>query len=500
MKVPKNIRQGSNAFLRVAASLTAAVLERTQLAKYHTKGGTGFAAEDANNLADRLRRKNAKVVGRSNKRHGVDRVVDGVSVQSKYYENATDTMRSAFKSNGGKYVYREQVLEVPKDQYDQCVALMRQRISEGRVPGHTDPADAEKLVKKGTVTYKQARNIARAGNIDSIKYDFKTGAAVSSGAFGLSFAIGYARGRWQGLRNAEATKAALQEALCTGSATLVTHLICAQLLRTKAAAWGTTAARHGVRAAARTSLGKKAVEGIAATSLSKPAHGIAAVNHVSKLLRSNAVTGGVTAAVLCAPDFYRAAFDKSISWRQFTKNSMVNVAGVAGGMAGWFGGAAAGAAVGSVIPGVGTTIGGIGGGIIGSLGGGIGAGKLTKGAADRIVEDDAKALLSVLEKELSELCWEYMLSTWEMEQIMAVVRDEVDDKWWRDMYKQTGGHNETGCRFVRRKFEQEFEKIAERRQKVTPPVNRRPKMTPLVSLFRRLLHVVLGMSAPSRSA
>ena len=39
----------------LTAPLVANSLEtKTQISKYHSKGGHGFAAEDANNLADRL--------------------------------------------------------------------------------------------------------------------------------------------------------------------------------------------------------------------------------------------------------------------------------------------------------------------------------------------------------------------------------------------------------------------------------------------------------------
>lgn len=64
-----------------------------------------------------------------------------------------------------------QVLEVPRDQYETCVELTRDRIAKGKVPGFSNPEDAKKIVKQGTVTYRQARNIARAGNIDSLKFD-----------------------------------------------------------------------------------------------------------------------------------------------------------------------------------------------------------------------------------------------------------------------------------------------------------------------------------------
>ena len=454
----------------VIGPLAAAWLERTQIAKYHnSKGGHGFAAEDANNIADRLRGKDAKIVGQGNERNGADRLVDGVFVQSKYYGDASSTMQAAFDRNGGGYRYPGQVLEVPKDQYEECLALMRKRISDGEVPGYANPAHAEELVKKGTVTYKQARNIARAGNIDSVKFDVKTGAALASGAFGLSFAINY----WQALRQGrDATEAlgdALRQGLEAGVGTLVTYVVAAQLLRTKVAAMGTVAARQGVRVIVRTDIGRRAVDGIAAASLGKTVHGAAAVNHVSKLFRSNVVTGAVTAVVVSAPDFYRAAFDNSISWKQFTKNTAVNVASVAGGSVGAWGGAAVGATIGSAIPGVGTVVGGVVGGLLGSVGGGVAANSGAKIVADEIVADDSKALMKILQRALEELAIEYMLSEQEVGQLIDAVRNRVDGDWLRRMYRETEGRKKRGRRFARREFEGVFKEIAQRRPRIAGP-------------------------------
>ena len=39
------------------------------------------------------------------------------------------------------------MLEVPSDQYDEAVELMKQKIGEGKVPGVSDPAEAENLVR-----------------------------------------------------------------------------------------------------------------------------------------------------------------------------------------------------------------------------------------------------------------------------------------------------------------------------------------------------------------
>ena len=365
-------------------------------------------------------------------------------------------MSSAFDAHGGSYRYDGQVLEVPKDQYDECLKLMEQGIREGRVPGYTDPADAKKLVWKGSYTYKQARNIAQPGNIDSVTFDLKTGAVVASCTFGLSFMINYAQGCWRGLDHTDAFKAALQEALATGLKTLVVHVISAQLLRTNAAASGTVAIRQGVCTIARAPLGKKCIEAIASASLGKTVHGASAVNHVSKLLRSNTVTGTVTVIVDCTPDFYRVAFDGSISWQQFTKKLVSSIAGVGGGI----GGAMAGAVVGSTIaPGPGTTI----GAVVGGIGGGVITGQLAKSIADEIVEDDAIKLIRALEAELQTLSYEYTLSEQEVEKVLYLVRDEVDAEWLRVMYKETGGDPAIWRDFVRSKFEHQFIKVVKQR-------------------------------------
>lgn len=191
----------------------------------------------------------------------------------------------------------------------------------------------------------------------------------------------------------------------------------------------------------------------------------AALYHGGKLLRSNVATGGVIAVAMCGPDFYRAASDKSVSWQQFAKNSVVHVLGIAGGVGGWVGGAAAGAAIGSAVPLLGTVAGGVIGGILGAVGGGTVVRGLTKSVADEIVEDDAQALIEVLQAELCSLSLEYGLSEGEVEEIIDVVRDTADEEWLRRMYKETGGRREPGRRFVRRKFEREFEKIAKRCQR-----------------------------------
>ena len=57
---------------------------------------------------------------------------------------------------------------------------------------------------------------------------------------------------------------------------------------------------------------RAAVDRIASVSAGKSLSGAAATNHVSKLLRSSAITGAVTTVVITGPDFYRAAIQKCL--------------------------------------------------------------------------------------------------------------------------------------------------------------------------------------------
>ena len=349
---------------------------------------------------------------------------------------------------------------------------MRKRIAEGKVPGLSNSADAEKIVKQGTVTYRQARNIARAGNIESLMFDTKTQTVTCTYVFAISFAINFAQGRWRGQSAEDAMKRAFGSAFATGGTTLIIGVVSAQLLRTRAAAIGAVTVRKGMRVVSHTNIGRHAIHRIAAGSLGKPIYGGAATSHVSKLLRSNAITLVAATAMMTAPDFYRAAFDGSISWQQFTKNLSVNAAGIAGGVGGWMGGAAVGGAAGSAFPIVGTAAGAIVGGIAGALGGGFVTSSAAKAAADGIAEDDSKRLVAALQDEIQELASEYMLTKDEVAHIALVVKETVNQKWLRRMFKETrNASDEVLRKFVRRVFESQFETLVQKRPTVTLPTD-----------------------------
>ena len=440
------------------------MLEQTRILRFPLPGGHGLAAEDANNLNDILRGKIAEVIGISNELNGPDRVVDGVFVQSKYYQSASETVAAAFDSNSGYFRYKGQKLEVPKDQRQDCVKLMRKRIEQGKVPGIENPADAEKIVRPGSVTYQQAKNIARAGNIDSLTFDAKTQVVTSISVFPISFAVTFAHSRWRGESIKEATIAALGCAALSGSTMILTGVVSAQLLRTGIGAFGVTSVRNSVQAISRTPAGKEVARKIATVSLGKPVAGAAAVNHVSRLLRTNAITAAVAAVVTSTPDFYRAAFKRSISWQQFAKNTAINATGVATGAVGWIGGAAGGAAIGSVFPGPGTVAGGLIGGIAGSLGAGIGGTTAAKFLADKFVKDDLERLIARLQAEIEQLASKYMLTEDELEYVITKIDQTINPKWLHRMFKQ-----KDQSIFLRVEFEHLFTAILRKRPKIALP-------------------------------
>lgn len=338
-----------------------------QWTKYHSKQGHGFAAEDANAMWDRWHGKKVEKVGLDNSLNGADRISDGIQIQTKYCADASKSVGAAFEN--GTYRYDGMKLEVPSDQYDEAVRIMRGRISNGEVPGVNDPNMADQIVIKGHYTYDEAVRIAKSGNLDSIKFDIKTQSVSCAFACGLSFAVTYCTAKSQGVSHTEALKIASKQAAKSGATTMVTGVAAQQLLRTEVgrnfAAVATNAIKPAVQTAMKTELGKQVVTKTATAIAGKQVAGVAAANVVTKALRTNAVVSTVVFVGSTIPDAVNLCRGK-ISGAEFAENTTTNAAGVGGGWAG----ASAGAAVGSMIcPGVGTVI----GGIVGGIGGGISA-------------------------------------------------------------------------------------------------------------------------------
>lgn len=337
-------------------------LEGTQYRKYHNpSGGHGFAAEDVNAQHDRWAGRKVDQVGRDNSLNGPDRIVNGQPIQTKYCQTPQKTVAAAFGSDG--YRYPGQKLEVPADQYDECVRIMRERIAAGEVPGVSDPAEATQIVKKGSCTYQQAVNVAKAGTLDSVIFDMKTQAVGCASAAGLSLVLGAAYAIAHGASPKDALKGASVNAAKVGGQALVSGVTSSQVLRTvagrNALAFMQRGANNAIKAVCRTELGKACVEKLASGFAGKQVAGVAARNVLARGLSSNAVTGTVALAVTSIPGAVAVMRGKKKA-KDFGKDVVCNASGIVAGTGGWASGAAAGTII---CPGVGTVIGGIVGGI-----------------------------------------------------------------------------------------------------------------------------------------
>ena len=228
---------------------------------------------------------------------------------------------------------------------------------------------AEQMVVKGHYTYNQAVRIAKAGNLDSIKFDIRTQAVGCAFSCGLSFTVNYFSAKSNGATHKEALKAASKQALKSGGTTMVTGVAAQQLLRTQVgrdfSAVASKAIKPLVQAAMKTEVGKSVLSKTASVIAGKQVSGIAATNVLTKAARTNAVVSTVVFVGSTIPDAVKLCRGK-ITGLQFAENTTSNAASIGGGWAG----ASAGAALGTAIcPGVGTVV----GGIVGGIGGGISA-------------------------------------------------------------------------------------------------------------------------------
>lgn len=356
-----------------AASSAQSTNSYMQYTQYRNRQAHGWAAEDANAMADRLTGKSVDQVGRNNSCNGADRIVDGVQIQTKYCTTAQDSVNAAFQDCS--YRYSGMKLEVPKDQYEEAIKLMADKIRDGQVPGVTDPAAASYMVIKGNCTYNEAKNIAKAGNIDSIKFDVKTQVVTCGLTCGMSFLLTYVNSVRGGKTHKEALKKASSQAVQSGVTAMIVGVGTQQLLRTAVGRSIATSATHVSRTvmdvACKTQLGQRVVEKAASTLVRKQIVGQSAKNILTKRMRTNMVTGGVMLAAQTLPDAIKVCRGK-MSCGQFCENTASNAAGVGCGYAG----ATAGAAIGTAIfPGVGTVI----GGIIGGIGGGVAGSSAVRG-------------------------------------------------------------------------------------------------------------------------
>lgn len=442
--------------------------------KFHSRQGHGFAAERANHLYDKLTGHDAKIVGDDNAKNGADRIVDGVYIQSKYCATGSRCVNECFENNGnGQFKYmnngKPMQIEVPSDKYDEAVRAMEDKIRRGQVEGVSDPAEARNIIRKGHFTYEQARNIAKAGTVESLIYDSVNGMIIATTSFGVTAMITLATSLWNGDNFDEALKLATYSGLKVGGTAFVTSVLASQLSKA-----GLNSALVGSSEAIVAIMGPKASAVLinAFRCGSRPIYGAAAMKSAAKLLRGNAITAGVTFVVLSTFDVANI-FRGRISGKQLFKNLTNTAATVGGGTGGWVAGAALGS---TILPGIGTIV----GGLVGSMLGGTAAGKVTNTVVGAFIEDDADEMVKIIESVFTDMASEYLLSQKEAEKSVDRLRDKLDGKMLKDMYSSDD----------RKKFARDILKPIIEKETACRPFINAPTQNLMITSIREVLEEI----------
>lgn len=444
-----------------------------QRAAVNKPAGHGELAEEANNIIDRLQGHQAEILGRDNAKNGPDRSVDGVLIQTKYYKTARGSLEACFDPSSHQYRYLTEdrtpmQLEVPKDQYQQVLRSFEKKISQGKVPGVSDPKDAEKIVRKGKLTYDQAVNLAKPGTAESLKYDAATGAVTCSCAFGLSFLAT----TFMAYRETRDITGAVQAGIAAGvqvfGLSFAQHMVVSQLSRT-----GLSNALMAPSQAVVGELGFKTsatiVNGLRALTGKTAISGAAASKQLAKMLRGNAVSAAVTLAVFSVPETYKL-FQGKASGAQYAQNMACLATSIARGIAGAAAAGVAAAKVGAVAgtavsPGEGTIV-GLAGGMVGGTVGTVAAGVV----GGILFEGDSASFGRYFNAMVSCMAVEYLLDGREMDELLAVLNC-VKPEEFRTLMEETLSSRDQEAK-VRAFLVPMFDETVSRRERFALPTSR----------------------------
>lgn len=393
--------------------------------------GHGIYAEEAGAILDKINREKVEVVGRDNAKNGPDKVVNGNPVQCKYCNTASSSVGNCFKTNASgikEFRYYDMsgnpmMVEVPKDQYDKAIELMKNRILDGQVPGVTDPNVAYSIIRKGKLTYIQARNLAKAGTIESLAYDTVTGAINCSFAFGLSALVSFAFAFYRTKNPKEAARDAAITGLQTFGLSLATQVLSTQIART-----GLQKSLIPISELIVKNMGSKTtqtlINAIRRLAGKKPIYGGAAQKSLAKALRSNAIAQGIAFVVFIVPDTVKITRRK-MSGYQYAKNVSSLFMSFAGtGAIGLGGTVLLGKKIAEKIPHPAAKV------IVFVVGavGGIVVGEGVRKTFEIFREDDAVIAERMFNAAIMNICVDYMFNEKEIELLLTQLFSDNDTK------------------------------------------------------------------------
>lgn len=148
-------------------------------------------------------------------------------------------------------------------------------------------------------------------------------------------------------------------------------------------------------------------------------YGAAAMKSVAKMLRGNIITGVASVVILSMGDVVNI-FRGRISGSQLLKNVANTTAATVGGTVGWV--------AGSLIPVP------VVGSIAGAMIGGALASKASHAVLDNFIEDDADAMVEIMETVFVKIDMEYLLTECEVEDTVDYISKNISGKDLKDMY------------------------------------------------------------------
>lgn len=277
-------------------------------------------------------------------------------------------------------------------------------VQQTLLPGVTDPAEASRLIRRGHLTYTQARNITRFGTIESVTYDIAEGSVVSLAAGGISFAL-TASVFWlsTGDRDAALQTAAVQAGK-TFTRTLAVYVTTQQLHRLSVVQG---MLKHIDFSTASPTVRLALQKGTGAGNISA----------LNKVMKGTLVTSLALVAVTTGPDMIKMLRGR-ISGTQFIRNLAVASSGVAGGAVG----SVAGGILFSPLGPFGALTGRVVGGVLGGMIASAVSGKI----AGALVEEDRVKILAMIQEQVTWLAGSFLLTGHEIENLNENLARVID--------------------------------------------------------------------------
>jgi hypothetical protein len=311
-------------------------------------------------------------------------------------------------------------VEIPQDKYEEAVRDIEKRIFNKETSPNVKIEDAVELLKKGNVTYTQAKTLAKEGKIEGLSYYEIDGSIESDGILGLSGMVEYALAIWDGLSREEA----LIKGITRTMRVFDTYFIdCLKI--------SDESKKDEYKRFVKSNNITENDEEIklyryptSSINYENMYNSIDIKNYKkNSLVNTSEIVGTITNAIFSSTDMKNVLLGDTSS-KSFIKKIIVILLGILGGTLGWIFGSYVGGIIASIIPFIPLKVASISGGIIASLlivMIFIGVSRLL---LDRYIKDDAKEIIDIFNQELQIVEIENMLTSKEVSLILKHITND----------------------------------------------------------------------------